>query len=62
MQSVDAVLRQAAEDLDALGARWAVIGGFGSRLHAGLLERGTRWRELLLMLRPMISSGGMSLG
>jgi predicted nucleotidyltransferase len=27
MQSVDAVLRQAAEDLDALGARWAVIGG-----------------------------------
>jgi hypothetical protein len=25
MQSVDAVLRQAAEDLDALGARWAVI-------------------------------------
>jgi hypothetical protein len=27
MQSVDAVLRQAAEDLDAIGARWAVIGG-----------------------------------
>lgn len=27
MESVDAVLRQAAADLDALGARWAVIGG-----------------------------------
>jgi hypothetical protein len=27
VQSVDAVLRQAAVDLDAIGARWAVIGG-----------------------------------
>lgn len=27
MQSVDAVLRQAAADLDAIGARWAVVGG-----------------------------------
>lgn len=27
MQSVDAVLMQAAEDLDAIGAQWAVIGG-----------------------------------
>jgi len=27
MPSVDAVLKQAAADLDALGARWAVIGG-----------------------------------
>lgn len=27
MQSLDAVLMQAAADLDAIGARWAVIGG-----------------------------------
>jgi hypothetical protein len=27
LQSVDAVLSQAAEDLDAIGARWAVISG-----------------------------------
>jgi hypothetical protein len=27
MESVEAVLRQAAADLDAIGARWAVIGG-----------------------------------
>jgi predicted nucleotidyltransferase len=34
MQSVDAVLRQAAEDLDALGARWAVIGGLAVAFRA----------------------------
>ncbi len=34
MQSVDAVLRQAAEDLDAIGARWAVIGGLAVAFRA----------------------------
>jgi predicted nucleotidyltransferase len=34
MQSVDAVLRQAAEDLDALGAQWAVIGGLAVAFRA----------------------------
>jgi hypothetical protein len=34
MQSVDAVLRQAAEDLDALGVRWAVIGGLAVAFRA----------------------------
>ncbi len=34
MQSVDTVLRQAAEDLDAIGARWAVIGGLAVAFRA----------------------------
>jgi predicted nucleotidyltransferase len=34
MQSVDAVLRHAAEDLDAIGARWAVIGGLAVAFRA----------------------------
>ena len=34
MQSVDAVLRQAATDLDAIGARWAVIGGLAVAFRA----------------------------
>jgi len=34
MQSVDAVLMQAAEDLDAIGARWAVIGGLAVAFRA----------------------------
>jgi hypothetical protein len=34
MQSVDAVLRQAAADLDAIGARWAVIGGLAVAFRA----------------------------
>ena len=34
MQSVDAVLAQAAVDLDAIGARWAVIGGLAVAFRA----------------------------
>lgn len=34
MQSLDAVLRQAAADLDAIGARWAVIGGLAVAFRA----------------------------
>jgi predicted nucleotidyltransferase len=34
MESVDAVLRQAAVDLDAIGARWAVIGGLAVAFRA----------------------------
>jgi len=34
MQSVDAVLRQAAADMDAIGARWAVIGGLAVAFRA----------------------------
>jgi predicted nucleotidyltransferase len=34
MQSVDAVLKQAAADLDAIGARWAVIGGLAVAFRA----------------------------
>ena len=34
MESVDAVLRQAAADLDAIGARWAVIGGLAVAFRA----------------------------
>ena len=34
MQSVDAVLRQAAADLNAIGARWAVIGGLAVAFRA----------------------------
>lgn len=34
MQSVDAVLRQAAADLDAIGARWAVTGGLAVAFRA----------------------------
>jgi predicted nucleotidyltransferase len=34
MQSVDAVLMQAAMDLDAIGARWAVIGGLAVAFRA----------------------------
>ena len=34
MQSVDAVLMQAAGDLDAIGARWAVIGGLAVAFRA----------------------------
>ena len=34
MQSVDAVLRQAAADLDSIGARWAVIGGLAVAFRA----------------------------
>lgn len=34
VQSVDAVLRQAAADLDAIGARWAVIGGLAVAFRA----------------------------
>ena len=34
MQSVDAVLRQAGTDLDAIGARWAVIGGLAVAFRA----------------------------
>ncbi len=34
MESVDAVLRQAALDLDAIGARWAVIGGLAVAFRA----------------------------
>jgi predicted nucleotidyltransferase len=34
MQSVDAVLGQAAADLDAIGARWAVIGGLAVAFRA----------------------------
>jgi len=34
MQSVDAVLRQAGADLDAIGARWAVIGGLAVAFRA----------------------------
>lgn len=34
MQSVDEVLRQAAEDLDAIGARWAIIGGLAVAFRA----------------------------
>jgi len=34
MQSVDEVLRQAAADLDAIGARWAVIGGLAVAFRA----------------------------
>jgi hypothetical protein len=34
MQSVDAVLVQAAADLDAIGARWAVIGGLAVAFRA----------------------------
>jgi predicted nucleotidyltransferase len=34
MQSLDAVLVQAAEDLDAIGARWAVIGGLAVAFRA----------------------------
>jgi Nucleotidyl transferase AbiEii toxin, Type IV TA system len=34
MQSVDAVLRQAASDLEAIGARWAVIGGLAVAFRA----------------------------
>lgn len=32
--SVDAVLRQAASDLEAIGARWAVIGGLAVAFRA----------------------------
>jgi hypothetical protein len=34
MQSVEAVLMQTAEDLDAIGARWAVIGGLAVAFRA----------------------------
>jgi Nucleotidyl transferase AbiEii toxin, Type IV TA system len=34
VQSVEAVLRQAAADLDAIGARWAVIGGLAVAFRA----------------------------
>ena len=34
MQSVDVVLRQAALDLEAIGARWAVIGGLAVAFRA----------------------------
>lgn len=34
MQSVDVVLRQAASDLEAIGARWAVIGGLAVAFRA----------------------------
>ena len=34
MESVDAVLRQAAADLDEIGARWAVIGGLAVAFRA----------------------------
>lgn len=34
MQSLDAVLMQAAADLDAIGARWAVIGGLAVAFRA----------------------------
>ena len=34
MQSVDEVLRQAAADLEAIGARWAVIGGLAVAFRA----------------------------
>lgn len=34
MHSLDAVLRQAAADLDAIGARWAVIGGLAVAFRA----------------------------
>jgi len=34
VQSVDAVLRQAAADLNAIGARWAVIGGLAVAFRA----------------------------
>ena len=34
MQSVDEVLAQAAADLDAVGARWAVIGGLAVAFRA----------------------------
>jgi predicted nucleotidyltransferase len=34
MESVDAVLRQAAVDLDAIGAQWAVIGGLAVAFRA----------------------------
>lgn len=34
MQSVDSVLRQAASDLEAIGARWAVIGGLAVAFRA----------------------------
>jgi predicted nucleotidyltransferase len=34
MESVEAVLRQAAADLDAIGARWAVIGGLAVAFRA----------------------------
>jgi hypothetical protein len=34
MESVDAVLRRAAVDLDAIGARWAVIGGLAVAFRA----------------------------
>jgi predicted nucleotidyltransferase len=34
MRSLDAVLRQAAADLDAIGARWAVIGGLAVAFRA----------------------------
>ncbi len=36
MQPVDVVLRQAAADLDAIGARWAVIGGLAVAFRAAL--------------------------
>jgi hypothetical protein len=34
MQSIDEVLRQAAADLDAIGARWAVVGGLAVAFRA----------------------------
>jgi predicted nucleotidyltransferase len=34
VQSVDAVLRQVAADLDAIGARWAVVGGLAVAFRA----------------------------
>jgi hypothetical protein len=34
VQSVDEVLRQAAADLEAIGARWAVIGGLAVAFRA----------------------------
>lgn len=34
MQSVDEVLRQAAADLDAIGARWAIVGGLAVAFRA----------------------------
>jgi predicted nucleotidyltransferase len=34
VQSVDAVLRQAAADLDAIGAQWAVVGGLAVAFRA----------------------------
>lgn len=43
MQSVDTVMRQAAEDLDAIGARWAIIGGLAVAFRADISGRWPSW-------------------